>query len=1097
MKKNKLIAMLLSFALCVCGLSAIACNGENVTVPETVAGVDTSVTSLKNAPDSYDAETVIYAVVGKLDSYSTFTTRSSGTSVAQKGFITYTQNTQCTKVKNGNEYYTDSISNSTLVNTRHEVMVKNGKAAYRNNSGTIDTATYDDYLAIYGVTPDKTISGHVFNHDSVRYAVLENVEGDTYTYKIVLDKDAAHALLVRQMKMVGGLDGYPEFTKDTEATLVIKKDFTPVSYSYRSTYNISIAVLGKVGCEEENTVYFENFNSEVTLPDSDAFNGAINEQPTRIDPGKTEAKDDNLEALVSALLQSDLENGIALNGSVSLGDVSLPLRIEGKADINGLMNGTANLYTAFQATASVISPVGNASVTYYDGKFYLDLFGGKFVFSTNVPEKNGIGITDIDTTKFFKITKSETDENTLVITLADAYNDVIAAALQSAGLIESKDEFSLSMNAYVRGGRVGVIGADFTFGETTASAEFALSDKKYTLPSDLDKYVSELTFSKKVDVMLGGAFDGDEAAATVTLGMTYDMSQPDPVKAFKAEAEVAVSKTVKSLLGIASMFTSDLPVWFDAFADAGKLNLVVENGNAYFLIEKESENEEGAEKIVTYFEKLGGLNAASAQDEEGAPSFDMDTIKEMLPVIAELLPQILTGNYEQGVVTVAVSPEIVSLINMLFWDNLQDTLIDSMGATAGAMVPMMLGIDKPLAAIELAVPVTEYAETLPSLSIYCYDIDTKEIFDENKEYDLVRVLSLVLSDNADYSYDKNVTEIAALYDKTENVRSLMTALTENYALTSEYYATVQPAADAFNALSDKEKQLVFNAYHVERSMWGGSTLTFLPEKVKADYENDKKAVDDFAASIAETEIASLNSKYGKFSTAQLNYLAAAHADKLAAYVDKRVESEQDAKTEIVSLISALGEFDLENAALDALYERLSALEEIYAAINECIPETLADADLTAFNDMLDKTVAAYATKLQSTAEQYLGELKGMAYGCTLTGEQLIEKYGVYETFSEKYCTEVMETSVGALIREKEPSVEAACYKVTLYNAYNRKGMAVAAAEVAEKEIDALLKGTYDEETVAAKIEVIETLIDYTDSKNVSNYEQFVEFKKNK
>lgn len=286
MKKNKIVALLLVFAIACCAFSVVACNDEKVTVPAAVAGKDTEVSSLKNAPDSYDAETVIYAVVGKIKSYSTFTTKSTGTSVAKKGFITYTQNTECTKVKNGDEYYTDSVSNSTLVNTRHEVMVKNGKAAYRNNSGTIDTATYDDYQAIYGVTPDKTISGHVFNHDSIRYATLEKTENDTYTYKIVLDKDAAHALIVKQMKMVGGLDGYPIFTKDTEATLVIKKDFTPVSYSYHSAYNISIAVLGEVGCTEENTVYFENFDKEVTLPDSAAFNGAINEQPPKSIPVK-------------------------------------------------------------------------------------------------------------------------------------------------------------------------------------------------------------------------------------------------------------------------------------------------------------------------------------------------------------------------------------------------------------------------------------------------------------------------------------------------------------------------------------------------------------------------------------------------------------------------------------------------------------------------------------------------------------------------------------------------------------------------------------------------------------------------------------------
>lgn len=142
-------------------------------------------------------------------------------------------------------------------------------------------------------------------------------------------------------------------------------------------------------------------------------------------------------------MQSDLENGIVLSGTISAGEFSLPVKVEGKADINGLMQGTADLYTAFQATASIISPVGTAEVTYYDGKFYLNLFGGKYVFSTNVPAEDRTGITDIDTTKFFKITKSEDNADTYVVTLADVYNDIIATALKSAGMIEDDSEFSL------------------------------------------------------------------------------------------------------------------------------------------------------------------------------------------------------------------------------------------------------------------------------------------------------------------------------------------------------------------------------------------------------------------------------------------------------------------------------------------------------------------------------------------------------------------------------------------------------------------------------------------------------------------------------
>lgn len=1088
MKKNKIVALLLVFAIACCAFSVVACNDEKVTVPAAVAGKDTEVSSLKNAPDSYDAETVIYAVVGKIKSYSTFTTKSTGTSVAKKGFITYTQNTECTKVKNGDEYYTDSVSNSTLVNTRHEVMVKNGKAAYRNNSGTIDTATYDDYQAIYGVTPDKTISGHVFNHDSIRYATLEKTENDTYTYKIVLDKDAAHALIVKQMKMVGGLDGYPIFTKDTEATLVIKKDFTPVSYSYHSAYNISIAVLGEVGCTEENTVYFENFDKEVTLPDSAAFNGAINEQPSKVDPGKTETKDENLETVVSALLQSDLENGIVLSGTISAGEFSLPVKVEGKADINGLMQGTADLYTAFQATASIISPVGTAEVTYYDGKFYLNLFGGKYVFSTNVPAEDRTGITDIDTTKFFKITKSEDNADTYVVTLADVYNDIIATALKSAGMIEDDSEFSLSLSAYIRGGRAGVVGADFRMGEIALNADFALSDKKYNLPADLDQYANEISFSKNVEVYLGGSFASEDPGAIVKIGASYDTTQPNPVKAFKAEINVEIASNIKSLMGMASAFSSDLPEWFGAFSEADDVNIVVEDGCAYFVITKEEK--------ITYFQKLGGLDTTATLDEDGA-AIDIDTIKMLLPIIKELLPQIIAGNYEEGVLTVGVSPAMVNLLNELFWNDLQDTLIDAIGRTGGVMLPMMLGINNPLAAIEVEIPLTEYAEIKPTLSVYTYDLAANEIYDENKEYDLVRLLALSLCDGEEYTYGWDMKTLATDYDNSASVRELMTAITENYALTAEYLADVQKAADAYNALSESEKAMVFNAFYVKRSLFGGATATFLPEKLKADYEKDKKDVDDFAASVESGKLTTLNYKYNKFTAVQLDYLASSHKSELAAYIAKRAESEADTKNSIIAAIAEISEFDAEGATLDQLYDRVLELEKVYALIVKCLPETLEGVDLTEFNAQLDLAVSAYAAKLEETANAYVEEMKDMAESCTLTPEQLIEKYETYDAFEDKYCTNVLKKSVGALITAKSPKIEDACYMVTLYNGYNRKGMVAAAAQVAEKAIDDLIGGEYDEETIQTKIELIETVLGYTDEANVSNYDKFVEFTENR
>ena len=125
-------------------------------------------------------------------------------------------------------------------------------------------------------------------------------------------------------------------------------------------------------------------------------------------------------------------------------------------------------------------------------------------------------------------------------------------------------------------------------------------------------------------------------------------------------------------------------------------------------------------------------------------------------------------------------------------------------------------------------------------------------------------------------------------------------------ISSEWADELKPGRslrDDYNALSESEKAMVFNAFYVKRSLFGGATATFLPEKLKADYEKDKKAADDFAASVENGKLAVLNYKYNKFTAVQLDYLASSHKSELAAYIAKRVAGEADTKNSIIAAIA--------------------------------------------------------------------------------------------------------------------------------------------------------------------------------------------------
>lgn len=70
---KKLLTSILAIIFTVClAFSLVGCGDANVTPPSAVNGADTVMTGLKKPPDSYDANTAVYAALGKLESYTTY-----------------------------------------------------------------------------------------------------------------------------------------------------------------------------------------------------------------------------------------------------------------------------------------------------------------------------------------------------------------------------------------------------------------------------------------------------------------------------------------------------------------------------------------------------------------------------------------------------------------------------------------------------------------------------------------------------------------------------------------------------------------------------------------------------------------------------------------------------------------------------------------------------------------------------------------------------------------------------------------------------------------------------------------------------------------
>lgn len=278
-KKKRVVAVVLAIAAVIIATVSLTFLADCGTeVPPPTPGEDTVITRIKESPDKAAPENAIFAAIGKLKEAESYKSETVGTTVASKGSIfNYTQNVTGRTIKTENEFFVVSNSSSMFVDVLHEAYYKDGKIAYRKNGKEIIKTDKDAYAEIYGVTPDKLLSNHVYNQETIVKAEYSGEENGLYTFTAELDKEKSNALLYKQMKDFGGLKNYPVFTENTVITLVIKDNYEPVSLSYTSNYTISIAVLGELCCVESETIVYSDINGIIAVPEEQEFIAALAE----------------------------------------------------------------------------------------------------------------------------------------------------------------------------------------------------------------------------------------------------------------------------------------------------------------------------------------------------------------------------------------------------------------------------------------------------------------------------------------------------------------------------------------------------------------------------------------------------------------------------------------------------------------------------------------------------------------------------------------------------------------------------------------------------------------------------------------------------
>ena len=329
--KNKLTKYLLLSAM---SLTLVGCNAPEEK-PITNKDESTIIKNAKNT-DEYmkkqDYKSIAYAFIYNIkDGLSSYESETNGSVKAKVLFFDYDIKFNSLTYKKGNAFYAKDHSTSTFVTIKNEFyMVDKEKILVSREENKYDVYTCADFQKTSYSMNQYTVMGYVFNDESILKTELVSDKEDVISIKYTLDNDLATNLVKVDMKNNGDLTSYPSFKK-VEVTLTMKKDFTPISYSFKSTYDAAKPVIGASEVTQECECVFSKVNEEVTIPNEAFLADKLGAKPSEWIP-KGEERDIKTE-LLESVKNLDFAKGVGLNGNLTLNLTDTPIVLTMGANI--------------------------------------------------------------------------------------------------------------------------------------------------------------------------------------------------------------------------------------------------------------------------------------------------------------------------------------------------------------------------------------------------------------------------------------------------------------------------------------------------------------------------------------------------------------------------------------------------------------------------------------------------------------------------------------------------------------------------------------------------------------------------------------------
>lgn len=1090
MKTNKLSKL----GLTVMSLTLLLSSCGKTKVPDVTAGEDTVISNMKTKiEDVKDVKQIVFASLGKLNSYKTYSKSSTNHIVAAGGLNK--QDSTSTMYKNGDEYYSYSYSKSTWASVEHEALYKNNKVAYRNKKGEIKNATLEDYLAVYGVSPSKLLSGQIFNQDTILYGELASKNNDgTYTYRLVLDKQKANAALIYQTKAFGGLKSYPEFSDNTQFSLTVKSDYTPISYSYTAKYKVNVAILGNTSVSEDCSATFSNFNEAVTIPDSDKFNTAINETPTKVDiiDGDIDGDNENVSILVQALINSDFKNGVALSGNLKINDYQLPLKLKFKADLAKLLLGK-NVKDLIDASLTISAVKGEINVLYHESNLYIDLFGYKVLFALPIKESETTPSGSFDIATIFDyvdVSVVEGKVNTYRIALKDEGVKFLSNLLSSVNIINSTDTISLSADIYVTNNHIaGIYVNSYINNVYACGTDFMYQDELFTLP-DLKEYVSEISFSSGLSLdagvlsgktsLSGNAFD---------FSIKYNTLEINILDALEMNGTIKVSDNAGLSLYIKAMAARDDVPFIVPALYASKVYVSLKGGILSFTIYDVTANEDESEtKNIKYYQEIN-LKPTLKNVLNKKAKLNAYSDEASLFGSTSILSLIKFDVLDESIVISLDKDFVNQTINTLQgYGAITDFLIDNGGSVAASTLSSF-GFDYPLETIALNIP---FNGSYPSLVVTAYQIPTTAKFTYTEEtlsqFNIITLINLSLKDYEAQSTDFDFDTIRANQNVANELVETYNALSSNYEISDDYKAKVEALDNQYQALDSATKLMVDTLLKSAGK----------PTSLHKTYTTKLSNVDDFMSKCSDvsSNLSKLNTYYKAFDDVQIAYINNLDSSLIPNYIAKRQELELEKfNKNVVAKVQVFVYKDVDSLSDDEFLTYLKNMKTLYNTSCSYVNE---NEDVTTFRNTFAELMAKYIDKFTVKFNKLADELYNFEVSDQYSLEELTSYITLIASINYNYNTSINTGNTAFINFTSQDKVDAfllSIAKVNYYGTHAFGGYMKSVLLSSNRIVEDILDGDYDTETKKSMAEEFNTFIGkfYSKLKNyVSRYDELYE-----